>query len=400
MPSPRSIYIAFEAFPRPKGASSHIASMVRALARSHAPVWLLCCGYGDMPAWQPDGSIEIHRYKGYHPNLLRRAQGFAGFVRDRVEAAGTDVRLRVFRDPWGGVPALTYGPPSAAVFEVNALPSWELAYTYPAFTRHHALRAKLEDAERFCLRACDAVVTVSPVTRDALAAAGVPVEKMVTIPNAASPSVVRTRPPSDCRVFGYVGSLHPWQGVTTVIDALALVAGDLPGARLVVYHHARRALRKPLAKRIRKKGLEDRVELRHAVSQESIGEVFAGLRFLVAPLTETFRNTVQGCCPVKIVESMASGTPVLASNLRAVRDLVAHERDGLLVSPGDTRAWALAIRRLYRDPILVDRLGSAAREAAEKRFHIDRIHDKLDVFFGRVVARAGSGARHMMQHSG
>ena len=57
---PRSVYVAFEAFPRPKGAASHIASMVTALRRDYAPVLLLCLGFGDMPEWQDEDGIVIH----------------------------------------------------------------------------------------------------------------------------------------------------------------------------------------------------------------------------------------------------------------------------------------------------------------------------------------------------
>ena len=108
---PRSVYAAFEVFPRPKGASSHIAAMVTALAEQRGPVWLLCCGFADMPAWQREGGIVIHRHKIHHPNLLRRAVQFGDFVYGRLAGLASPPELCVFRDPWSGWPALSSALP-------------------------------------------------------------------------------------------------------------------------------------------------------------------------------------------------------------------------------------------------------------------------------------------------
>ena len=388
MAAPRSVYIAFEAFPRPKGSSSHIASMVAALARGHAPVWLLCCGYGDMPARQVEGDVVIYRHKVYHPNMLRRSAEFGRFVAERLERAGPQVETCVFRDPWGGCPAVASELDFTAVFEVNALPSWELHYTYPAFRRRHALRAKIRDMERFCLHGCDRVVTVSPVTREALVRLGVPRGKVGVVPNAASATFLGARAEecplpelSDGQWLMYVGSLHPWQGVDGMVEAFALVADDVPEARLLVVTNGRRPAVKALRKLARKRGIAARVAFHRPMAPDALAPTLARVAFTVAPLTETARNTVQGCCPIKIIESMAAGTPVLASDLRVTRPLVTHGRDGLLVPPGDRRAWALALRRLLTEPCLARALGEKARQTARERFTWGNVHSKLEPIF-------------------
>lgn len=401
MTSPRSVYIAFEAFPRPKGSSSHIASMVAALARRHGPVWLLCCGYGDMPARQVEGGVTLWRHKVYHPNMLRRSAEFSGFVAERLERAGPHVEVCMFRDPWGGGPALA-ATEATTVFEVNALPSWELAYTYPAFAGNHALRAKIEDLERFCLLECDHVVTVSSVTGAALTRLGVAEEKIAVVPNAASDVFFDARAEAcpvaelaEGRWIGYVGSLHPWQGADRLIEALALAADDVPDARLLIVTNGRRQARKMLLKLARKRGVLDRVRLHRPMAPEELAPTLARLRFTTAPLTHTRRNTVQGCCPIKIVESMAAGTPVLASDLRVTRELIAHGRDGWLVAAHDTRAWALALRRLLTDDALVARLAAEARRTAQRRFTREAAHQKLDAVLaaeGRRLAPVAAGA--------
>jgi glycosyltransferase involved in cell wall biosynthesis len=350
--------------------------MVRLLARVRPPVLLLCLGVGDMPSHQEEGDILIRRFKGYHPHLLVRAEAFGDFVREVTGSALADgVELLVFRDPWGGAPAILAAPECAAVFEVNALPSWELGYTYPLFRGNHALRAKLEDQELFCLRESDLALTVSAATGRALAGIGVPRGKILVAPNAAGaeffsaaeiPSPVPELAGGDW--IGYVGSLHGWQGVETALDAFALTAPDFPAARLLLLSHARRDGRRALLRRVRKAGLAGRVVLREPLPPAGLAAALRRLRFTVAPLADTSRNTGQGCCPLKIVESMAAGVPVLASDLEVNRALVRHGEDGLLAPAGDPRAWSLAMRRLLADHALTARLGAEARKIARRRF--------------------------------
>ncbi len=393
----RSIYIAFEAFPRPKGASVHIASMVRALSQEYAPVLLLCCGYGEMPARQVEGAIEIRRHRLYDPNLLRRAESFGDFVAEQV-AAASDAEIMVFRDPWGGAPALLANRGAASIFEVNALPRWELGYAYPGLKANPALQAKIEDQENFCLRSSDRLLTVCQVTARALARLGVPSDRTQVIPNCVDAAFLASaasgEPVPELQTgtwFAYFGSLHPWQGVETVIDAFAAFAPDLPEARLLLVHNGRKQPLRGLRKRLRKRGLTTRVWLHPPLPRCELAGLVAQVSFTVAPLTECTRNTRQGCCPVKIIESLAVGTPVLASDLAVVRELISDRRQGRLLPPADVRAWALALHRALSRP---EGTGTADRQALRRmteRFSAQPIHARLRASFRSAVA--GSACR-------
>lgn len=391
LPQPQSVYVAFEAFPRPKGASSHIAAMVTALARNHAPVWVLCLGFADMPAIQREGGIHIQRYKIHHPNLLKRADGFGRFVFERLIDLPEPPQLLVYRDPWGGWPAASALPESGRIFEVNALPSWELPYTFPAITGNAALRTKIEDMETFCLKTSHRVITVSELTRLALAKRGLDPERCRVVPNSADDLFFETPQPSGLNVleqgrwFGYFGSLHAWQGVELLVEAWARIAGRFPDVRLLIVHTGRREPLKRLRKIIRKRNLTDKVFLQPPMAPWELTSVLDTLEFTTAPLLETFRNTHQGCCPVKIVESMAMGVPVAASDLTVSRALISHDRNGWLVRPGSVRDWALALDRLLSDGPLRQRLAGQARQTAESRFSRGVMFDALDCVFAEAI---------------
>ena len=385
-PLPAALYVAFDVFPRAKGSSTHIASMVQALARNYGRVRLLCLGTEEMPAFQQEGSIAIYRYRGRHRHLLRRATAFAQFVTRHGQQLAGQLRIAAFRDPWGGYPLLRANPGCPTLFEVNALPSWEIAYSRPGWEDDAALMAKLEDMERRCLSECSRILCVSSVTRRALIQRGCDAGKIEVIPNTVDN--VFAAPPS-CTIpaleegdwAGYIGGLQAWQGVDSLLEAFALTSH---GRLLILPGDSLRAMGY-LENRITQLRLRNRVMIHSAITHSEVAGVMARLRFTVVPLADTPRNTVQGCCPIKLVESMAAGTPLVASDLAVVREWVTHGREGLLVEPGDRRGWALAMETLFRDEVLRRTLGAAARRRAEQCFSWNGIHTQLDGIFERTL---------------
>lgn len=382
MPPLRAIYIAFDVFPRPKGSSSHIQAMLEGLSLGFGPLGCLCLGDESLPSREVmKGSngevVEIHRLAGHrHPDLLDRATAFAQFVEAAVvRHAGTLERI-VFRDPWGGFPALRALPGCRSIFEVNALPSWELHYSRPGLAASATLAAKLGDLERYCLRHAGRILCVSTVTRRALAADfGVDPARITVLPNSASDIYFDTPEARENRDFAYVGGLQPWQGVETAVDAFAMV--PVMDTKLRVIHSGNRGVR-DLERRIaRYPGLRQKVSVEDPLAPGELAAALAGLRFTVAPLADTPRNTWQGCCPIKIVESMAAGTPVIASDLEVTRELIRHGEDGWLIPAGDVRAWAAAIDRMLTDDALRDTLASGAKRTARQRFSRGAALDQL-----------------------
>jgi len=319
--------------------------------------------------YQREESIEILRLPPVHKDMLRRAGAFASFVQREVAARTDTLERIVFRDPWGGVPALRAAPGVRSLFEVNALPSWELAYTRPGFAHSPALQAKVAGMERFCLRHASSVLCVSAVTRSALIDEGVDASKIDVIPNAAGEAFYSARGGADPLLCGYVGGLHPWQGVEFFIDAFAAAAVE--GARLLIVHGGGQSARE-VQRRIARHKLDACVSWREALTPVELAAALRTMRFSVAPLAETERNTRQGCCPVKIVESLAAGVPVLASDLAVTRELIVHEVNGWLAPPGDVRAWAHAIRRAF---------GGARPEPNASGFAWPIIHSRLSEVF-------------------
>jgi glycosyltransferase involved in cell wall biosynthesis len=115
---------------------------------------------------------------------------------------------------------------------------------------------------------------------------------------------------------------------------------------------------------------------------------------IIAPLLSNDRNTVQGCCPLKVLEAMASGVPLIASDLPVVRALARDDQEALLVRPGSGKAIKDAMFRLDREPGLAARIAAAARRRVNKQFTWRQSCEQLvAVYEEALAATSRSSAR-------
>lgn len=363
----RALYAAFDRFPTRKGAAVHINYFARTLFDHAGGGLLYVLGDGLLPPYQREDAVEIVRFEQPTSNRLARGLAYGdGLARVLGGQAGT-LRLAHFRDPWGGVPLLARADRRyRAVYEVNGLPSIELPAAFPHLPR--STRAKLRQAEAFCWSRADRIVTPSYTLRDNLVRLGAPADRITVIPNGAVlPPDVSPPPDAPPRYVLYFGAVQPWQGLDVLLRAFALLA-DLTDLRLVVCVSTRPRHTKPYRRLARRLGLADRIVWRYRLSEAELLPWRRHALVSVAPLVECARNVEQGCSPLKILESMAVGVPVVASDLPVVRELVTDGEHGRLVPPGRPSELARALRLLLEDDAARARLGRQAREHVAGRF--------------------------------
>lgn len=367
---PRALYAAFDRFPTRKGASTHIARFAPALFEELGGGLLYVVGDERLPAHQVEGDVEIVRFTASHPNFLDRAVAFGEHLARLLDEAGEGLEIAHFRDPWSGVPILERPHRYATVYEVNALPSVELPDAFPSIAPRTL--EKIRAAEDFCLKAADRIVTPSRTTRDFLARRGVPLAKVDIVPNGADAVPPRPRPFEAPEAYLlYFGALQPWQGVDTLLRAFSRVA-DLPELRLVVCGSARSRNARALEKLAEKLGLGERVLWRWELPPSELEPWLSNAYLSVAPLKAGARNVEQGCAPLKILESLAAGVPVVASDLPPVREIVTDGVEGKLVAPDRPAELARAIRVLLHVPALREKMAAAARAKAARELSWDR----------------------------
>jgi len=180
--------------------------------------------------------------------------------------------------------------------------------------------------------------------------------------------------PSDAAPILFTGRLLGWKGLSVLFRALTELRGgqrlDVTGSGAVEtwQRHAQSLGLGP-----------DRVRLLGVIPRT---ELLARLRCASVVVVPSFMES----CPYSLIEAMALGKPIVASNVPGVTDMVSDGVSALLVPPGDPHALAGALQRILSDETLARRLGAAAAQQARDRFSLDRMSNETLRYFEQVLA--------------
>jgi L-malate glycosyltransferase len=240
--------------------------------------------------------------------------------------------------------------------------------------------------QRLAYQLAHRVVGNSSAAVEQLIEEGVPDFRIVNIANgidlarfgAAEPAAPASRDRSkNRRVITTVANLRPGKGHDVLLKAAARVVRRVPdvqfqivgdGPRRRELEHLASALR--ISAQVSFLGHRDDVP---AVLEQS--DIFAFPSFMEAS-------------PNAVIEAMAAGLPIVATRVGGIPEVVEHERNGLLVPPGDDRALASAILRLIERPELATQLADAARQTVHGRFSFDRmVNEFQELFVSELSAR-------------
>lgn len=215
---------------------------------------------------------------------------------------------------------------------------------------------------------CELVVTLSQEIRDELAQDyGVPAEKIFILPLGVdlalfSPKEARPSIRETGLRLVYSGAIAPQRGLDTVFRALSILRNRVP-IKLLILGRGLEEVVKRLRGLAQELDVDGLIEWKGFVPHERVPEILNTCHVGLSPLPRLRAYEVSS--PAKVVEYLAMGLPVVATDIRAHRKVIRHEENGLLVPPDDPKALALALERLYDDPELLSRMASRARESAK-----------------------------------
>lgn len=154
----------------------------------------------------------------------------------------------------------------------------------------------------------------------------------------------------------WVGRLDPQKGFGVAVRAFALLANEFPDLRFVVVGDGRD---RDAVQRL-PPGVREHVAMVGTVDHDLLPRYHAAADLFVAPALG------QESFGIVLVEAMAAGLPIVATDIAGYREVVRPGVEGLLVPPNDAPSLAGAIRRVLTDPALAERLGRAGRERAQR----------------------------------
>lgn len=386
-----NIYATFDVFPSAKGASTHINQMLRELS-SHAENTRLLClrGHRNLPAIQQYENILIKRYYAEEKlNYLKKATLFSEEIFLEIERQKGNINIAHFRDVWSGLGIVAHKEVTS-VFEVNALTSIELPYRYPNLTP--SFLNKLKSLEQQCLDGATAIVTPSFTTQKFLTSEyNIPKEKITVIQNGAEIPDKFTKPedaPDNYLI--YFGAIQSWQGLDTLLKAFSYLV-DYTDLKLMICLSVKEKVFKPFLKLAKKLNIDDRIILKSRLKKEELYNYIHFAKLSIAPLKACDRNVVQGCSPLKILESMACKTTVIASQLPVVTE-IADKNEIMFFEPDRELDLARCIRILLDEPEQRQRFAENAFKKLNSEFTWQHQLQKLHNLYNQLqTANAKTG---------
>lgn len=216
----------------------------------------------------------------------------------------------------------------------------------------------------------DQYIVLTDHSRQKFIQAGLPADRLTTKPNFVRPDPGFHDPQSRQPYAVFVGRLSREKGIEILLQAwktlgqrLGLViVGDGPYRALVQQHAAR----------------NPGIQFLGQQSQDEAIRQIAAAKMLVFPSIwyETFGRS--------LVEAKACGTPVVASNMGAMAELIQHGHTGLLFEPGNAQDLVAQCSALLDDPALRMSISSAARQDFEQHFTAERNLAQLLAIYGKA----------------
>jgi PEP-CTERM/exosortase A-associated glycosyltransferase len=278
------------------------------------------------------------------------------------------------------------------VYEVRAF--WEDAAVDLGTTTEGSLRYRATRAlETWALKNADAVTCICEGLRRDIVARGVAEEEVTVIPNAVDIDKfeIGTIPDAqlkaglglgDSLVLGFIGSFYAYEGLPLLLDAVArLLARGIDVRALLIGGGPEEARLREQAK-----PLGDRVVMPGRVPNADVARYYDLVDFLVYPrLSMRLTDLVT---PLKPLEAMAQGRPVVASDVGGHRELIRHGETGLMFKSGSAEALADTLAQALGSEHLASRLRAGGRRFVEQERNWRASVANYVPVYGRHVATA------------
>ncbi len=349
--SPDALYAAFDIFPSAKGAATHIDRFYTVMKTEFKRPVLFTLGSEQKKSAQDHLMVE-----SLEPNYLKRAANYSNRLGEFIQHHPS-LQLIHFRDVWSGLACLQHKNTLQTVFEVNALHSVELPYRFPDLPLKTL--EKLRTLEQLCLDSASRIITPSRTTALFLQQEyQVNPTRITVIPNGAD-TVEKADKPVNA----------PEKYLLDVLIKVMNYLRDLENLHLVIASSQHFKFSKPYQRLAELLNLQDKIQWLYELDKKELGAWIQHADISIAPLRECSRNLVQGCSPLKIFESLAYGTPVIASDLPPVREILQTGNELKLVRPDRPAELARAVRIWLEYPEKASESAIAGQKLIESQFN-------------------------------
>lgn len=245
--------------------------------------------------------------------------------------------------------------------------------------QHPTINRHLIAVERKLAELSNAIIAVSQSVKDELVARyGLAKEKIHVIPNGVNPEIFC---PAESRenLILYVGRQTAHKGLPYLLRAFAEFSKSHEQYRLMLIgERLEGGVDRSLVRLSEALGFRNKVEFTGRLPEDEVRKIMGQANCLVLPsLAESFGMTV--------LEAMASETPVVATGIGGIREIVRDGLNGLLVPPADSKALATSLERIVSDMKLRRRLVEEGKKTC-KDFSWDKVAERTLALYRQVCS--------------
>ncbi len=252
----------------------------------------------------------------------------------------------------------------------------------------YALRGVfLERIKRWIMDQSQALTVVSHAMKNKVVGMGVTPDKVkvismgVDLKSLFTPGHQLTR---SVRELLFVGRLVPGKGIEVLFKAMPIIIDKKPDIRLLLAGAG--PLEGELRRWAKENQISNHVNFLGMVKQSLLPDLYRRAALAVFPFEMTKSGAQEGFGLV-VVEAMGCGCPVIAGDLPALHDIIAHEESGLISPPGNVQVLAESIMRLLDDSDLRFRLADEGRKRVVEKFDWEIIADKYRRIYDKHIKR-------------
>jgi glycosyltransferase involved in cell wall biosynthesis len=248
--------------------------------------------------------------------------------------------------------------------------------------------------ERFFLSKIVKIIAISEGVEKAIRHKGLVGENIICIPPAVdleqfNPYVSKQKAreklgiDKESSLILYIGSWNPGKGVNTLLEGFKKVSTEFSDVKLVLaWGGVEQDYREKTKIRnmISQLGLESKVIELGAIRE--VGELMAASDIIVVPYLNT--NGIADR-PLTIIEAMACGRPVIATNVGGIREIIKNNVNGVLVNPGQPLEIEKALCFLLKDKKKSEMIGINAACNVSQSYSIDRVVTMLEKVYEELL---------------
>lgn len=243
-----------------------------------------------------------------------------------------------------------------------------LAWRDPLITS--AQYAYLYSAGSWIFKNATSIICLTRSDAHEVARFGCPQEKIRIIPNAVDTELFRPRPDQEeDGMILWAGRFVREKGLEYLIEAAKEITARHHEVKLILAGDGPQ--RPKIMSLAHEFGLNESIIFTGALPKEQIAELLGKASIFVLP-------SLKEGLPKALLEAMAAGKAVVASDIPGVDEIIENHRNGLLVPPKNSERMAEAIAKLLIDGGLRERIGSEARRLVLKRYGWDGILDRIE----------------------